>query len=178
MLFFKPLLISWIVLMAQNSVTKADISIKCNPGMSLGAVAPDQLQNTSSILTSLLQVTSQQIQFSSYEYQDTSKDLVASKAMNPLIHALHMAFGDHLVLRLTPDIIWYVIADGVGQYIKDNSEKMRHVFVDFTGKKELLVRTSKLKPNLWFSRLLFKLKLNIYVFICYFLKTSYSNGHK
>ncbi len=144
MLIFQSLLIICVVLLAQHSSvsTSGFVSIKCNQNITLGSVPADQFQNTTTILTNLLDVTSDQILFSVYENQLTVSSLITSNAMNPLIYALHLAFSEHLVLKLSPDVIWYVIADAVAQYTKDNSEKMRSVFVDFEGKRELIVKTS------------------------------------
>ena len=58
---------------------------------------------------------------------------------NHLIVALHAAFMHHLPFQLRPDDIWIIIAQGIATHITKNAEKLRKKFVDFDGKKEILV---------------------------------------
>lgn len=59
-----------------------------------------------------------------------------------LISAIHAAWSYHYPLVLTPDALWLCIAQGLAQHVNfgDNAEKLRHLFVEFEGKKTLEVR--------------------------------------
>ena len=59
--------------------------------------------------------------------------------LHPLLKAVKTAFYDHLPLVLTPDSIWYCISNAVAIYINENAEKVRKVFVNHEGKKELII---------------------------------------
>ena len=67
--------------------------------------------------------------------------------MHPFAEAVHMAYSHHVPLIITPDVIWHLISGAIAIHINDNAEKLRKVFVDHEGKKELIVRNDKLMPN-------------------------------
>ena len=66
---------------------------------------------------------------------------------NYFILALHAAFMYHLPFQLRPDDIWIVIAQGIATHITENAEALRTKFVDFDGKKEIIVRDDSLNIN-------------------------------
>ncbi len=59
---------------------------------------------------------------------------------NALMSAFHYAYNDHRPLVLSPDMIWFMIINGVSEYINKNAENLRHRFVSFDGKKKLVIR--------------------------------------
>lgn len=61
-------------------------------------------------------------------------------AMNAFIMTVHTAYDNHCPLVLSPDHIWLVIAQGFVHHITQNAERFRSRFVDFEGKKKLIVR--------------------------------------
>jgi Domain of unknown function (DUF4419) len=63
-----------------------------------------------------------------------------SPSPNPLIAAAHLAFAEHYPLRLTPDVIWLVILQGLATHINADPERYRSVLVAYEGKKTLKVR--------------------------------------
>lgn len=56
---------------------------------------------------------------------------------NALLSAVHEAYNSHRHLSLSPDSIWLTIVNGLSAHIRTNSERLRHQFVDFEGKKYL-----------------------------------------
>ena len=60
-------------------------------------------------------------------------------ANNMLVEAVHKAFYRHHPLRLSPDVIWLTIAQGLAAHVARNSEELRHLFVSHAGKKVLTV---------------------------------------
>jgi Domain of unknown function (DUF4419) len=63
-----------------------------------------------------------------------------SPSPNPLISAAHLSFAEHYPLKLTPDVIWLVILQGVATHINSDPERYRSVLVAHEGKKKLDVR--------------------------------------
>ena len=73
--------------------------------------------------------------FSSYD-----EDLILSKIIgHPVLIGYITAFSDHLPMTISPDIIWQLILLGFAQHVDLNSERLREKFVDFKGKKKLIV---------------------------------------
>ena len=56
---------------------------------------------------------------------------------NRFLATVHAAYSEHYPLVLTPDVIWMCIAQGFAKHVNCNAEKLRHLFVQHTGKKEL-----------------------------------------
>lgn len=59
--------------------------------------------------------------------------------LHGFVLAIHRAFSEHRTLRLTPDDIWTVITQGIGQHVNMNHEKLRSHFVGYEGKKDVVV---------------------------------------
>ncbi|KAG5984955.1 hypothetical protein E4U55_002362 [Claviceps digitariae] len=51
-----------------------------------------------------------------------------------------VAWANHQSLVLRPDVIWFEILAQLNFYMKANAESIRHLFVDFEGKKEITVK--------------------------------------
>lgn len=118
-------------------------SIKCNKNLTIGSIELDELKAPTEIVSKLLKIQSDQIEYVTFENKSNlTNSLVSSQVMNPFINSLHLAFAEHLIVKITPDVIWYLIIDSVAVYIKQNSEKMRNVFVDFNEKRTLKVKTA------------------------------------
>ena len=62
------------------------------------------------------------------------------EGVNAFIAAVHTAYALHYPLVLSPDAIWMCIAQGLAQHISANADKLRSMFVEHEGKKELNVR--------------------------------------
>lgn len=124
--------------------SNGSVDIKCNNNLTLGEISPENMANSTSILTYLLDIEQSKLKFSKFEGDENENLLLSSKAMNPFMNALHLAFSEHLVLELSPDMLWYLVEDAVGTFIRENAEKMSDLFVDFSGKKKLVVVTGKI----------------------------------
>ena len=46
---------------------------------------------------------------------------------------------NHYPIRIKPDDIWLLIVQAFSNHVNANSERLRHYFVDFDGKKQLIV---------------------------------------
>ncbi|MFY0571763.1 DUF4419 domain-containing protein [Archangium lansingense] len=58
---------------------------------------------------------------------------------HPLMAAVHLAFSEHRLLVLSPDILWVTIAQGLALHIVRNAESLRFDLVRHQGKKRLVV---------------------------------------
>ncbi len=59
---------------------------------------------------------------------------------NGFVSAVHIAYSSHYPLIISPDAIWQCIAQGLAQHINANAEKLRKLFVEHEGKKEIIVQ--------------------------------------
>lgn len=64
---------------------------------------------------------------------------------------LRIAYEEHRPFVLSPDMIWLLISQGFAHHVNFNTEKLRHLFVNFQAKKALEVRISGLifYPDKW-----------------------------
>ena len=58
----------------------------------------------------------------------------------PTLSGLYEAYCNHYPIRIKPDDIWLLIVQCFSHHINTNSEKLRGCFVDFEGKKDLIVK--------------------------------------
>lgn len=88
------------------------------------------------------------------EFYNKTLDLCFDEYIqNQFIAALHKSFSDHHPFVLNPDDIWLIILQGLSIHINKNSEHFRDKFVDFDGKKDIVVRHDGLvkgsQDNTW-----------------------------
>lgn len=62
-------------------------------------------------------------------------------AHNGLVSAIVEAYNTHHNLVLRPDDIWQAILTQFSFYVNANAEALRDKFVDFEGKKKLVIKT-------------------------------------
>ncbi|KAF6800961.1 hypothetical protein CMUS01_15528 [Colletotrichum musicola] len=62
-----------------------------------------------------------------------------SPSENGFVWAAYQAYSHHHHLTIRPENIWFAILTQLSFYINANAEKLRHIFVDHKGKKELEV---------------------------------------
>jgi hypothetical protein len=72
------------------------------------------------------------------EASSTREGVMTSPTHN-LLAAVNVAYDRHLPLMLSPDMLWLMISQGLSTHITNNAEQLRHQFVNFEGKKELIV---------------------------------------
>jgi len=78
--------------------------------------------------------------------------LVACTDVSPLVQMAHDAFYEHRPLALSPDALWFTIAQGFATHVNRNAEALRDRFVRHQGKIKLIVTRGDFvlgKPNPW-----------------------------
>ncbi|KAA6348098.1 hypothetical protein EZS27_004447 [termite gut metagenome] len=73
------------------------------------------------------------------EKQSEFPDSLVFFAEHPVLQGFLMAYQEHRPLTISPDIIWLLINQGFARHVVNNAEALRNQFVDFEGKKELIV---------------------------------------
>ncbi len=66
--------------------------------------------------------------------------LLADVVYHPVMAAVHEAFMDHRPLRLSPDMIWLMIVQGVANHINAQAELLRPRFVKHEGQLQIEIR--------------------------------------
>ncbi len=61
-------------------------------------------------------------------------------AYHPVVKAIHLAFMEHRPLRLSPDMIWLMVIQGVANHVNAHSEELRPRIVSHQGKAAIHVR--------------------------------------
>lgn len=81
-----------------------------------------------------------------------SLPLISCTDVHPLAEAASLAFYQHYPLSLSPDAIWFCLAQGFAQHVNLNAERLRRHFVRHEGKVKLVVDRPDFllgKPNPW-----------------------------
>ncbi len=65
--------------------------------------------------------------------------LVACTDISPLVQMAHDAFYEHRPIALSPDVVWFTIAQGFATHVNLNAEALRKRFVRHDGKLKLVV---------------------------------------
>jgi hypothetical protein len=73
--------------------------------------------------------------------------LVSCTDVHPLVQMAHDAFYEHRPIALSPDAIWFCIAQGFAQYVNLNVERLRSRFVKHEGKVNNSGRRSGQRPT-------------------------------
>ena len=61
----------------------------------------------------------------------------------PFFNGMIDAFAYHNPVVLSPDVLWMLVCQGFSHYVNENSETMRDVLVDFSGRRALSVSTTQ-----------------------------------
>lgn len=64
-----------------------------------------------------------------------------------LVQAIFHAYNNHQTLCLSPDDVWLAIAQGVSTHVNKQAEKLRHLFVEHNGKKNITVKVDALRRS-------------------------------
>ena len=67
------------------------------------------------------------------------KNLAFFRAKVPLLEGFYSSHCNHYPIRIKPDDIWLLIVQSFSNHVNANAEKLRHYFVNFQGKKDLVV---------------------------------------
>ena len=70
---------------------------------------------------------------------DPKQELGCINSNVPLLNGFYTAHCNHYPIRIKPDDVWLLIVQAFSNHVNANSEKLRHYFVDFDGKKKLTV---------------------------------------
>lgn len=70
-------------------------------------------------------------------------DSLVSFRYNSFFQGMFKAYSDHRPFVLSPDMIWLLISQGFAHHINANSELIRNLIVDFSGKQSLIIRSDK-----------------------------------
>ena len=70
---------------------------------------------------------------------DKNSNLAYINTNVPFLCGLYTAHTNHYPIRLKPDDIWLLIIQAFNYHVNSNAEELRHLFVDFDGKKTLKV---------------------------------------
>ena len=73
-----------------------------------------------------------------YSFNETD-ELALIRNGVPLLNGFYKAHSNHYPIRIKPDDIWLLIVQAFSHHVNFNSEKLRNMFVNFSGKKELVV---------------------------------------
>ncbi len=68
-------------------------------------------------------------------------DSMVDMGAHPFLNGMHKAYAEHRPFELSPDMIWLLICQGFSQHVNNNSEELRELFVNFEGKKTLIIRS-------------------------------------
>ena len=105
------------------------------------ATEPIPVLKTRDVLDELLRVTTERSKSEQEKLiycSGYNSDSIAAH-YHPLFWAVHGAFSQHRPLVLSPDMIWITIIQGLSQHVRNNSEALRHKFVEHARKMELQV---------------------------------------
>jgi hypothetical protein len=70
---------------------------------------------------------------------DINQELAGIYSNVPVLEGFYTAHTNHYPLRITPDDIWLLIVQAFSNHINANYKELRKYFVDFKGKKELII---------------------------------------
>ena len=71
---------------------------------------------------------------------DPKQELAYMDSNVPLLNGFYIAYTNHYPIRIKPDDIWLLIVQAFSNHVNANSEELRHHFVNFDGKKKLIVK--------------------------------------
>ena len=71
---------------------------------------------------------------------DSKQELAYMDSNVPLLNGFYTAHTNHYPIRIKPDDIWLLIVQAFSNHVNANSEELRHYFVNFDGKKQLIVK--------------------------------------
>ena len=72
---------------------------------------------------------------------DKNKKLAYIEYNTPVLNGFYEAHNNHYPIRIKPDDIWILIVQAFSHHVNINSEELRNMFVNFEGKKELIVKS-------------------------------------
>ena len=71
-----------------------------------------------------------------------SSEHLVTYGYHSFFYGMYNAYADHRPFVLSPDMIWLLISQGFARHVNANPEKLRHFFVEFSGKTTLEVQAN------------------------------------
>ena len=78
---------------------------------------------------------------------DINKNEFYNYGKKSLIRGLMEAYGNHYPITISPDMILILFLQGYSRFMEKNSEKLRNIYVNFEGKKTLIVKREGITPE-------------------------------
>ena len=78
---------------------------------------------------------------------DTDQKEFFNWGKKSLIRGLMEAYGNHYPITVSPDMILILFLQGYSRFMENNSEKLRNIYVNFEGKKTLIVQRRGITPE-------------------------------
>lgn len=114
------------VLHEQSNKTIYESLISSDVRLSVGKIQKDSIQFPFNIVA-----------------QSELPDSLVTFGYNSFFNGMYQAYADHRPFVLSPDMVWLLISQGFARHVNANSEKLRHHFVDYSGKLTLVVATNR-----------------------------------
>lgn len=148
---FAFLLFNTMVLYAQKSIT-INVETLTRPASLLPTTSYQSILE--SLILSDKNLTRYSLKDADPGYNMVAKSNISQKMVNigyhPFFEGMYDAYADHRPFTLSPDMIWLLICQGFSNHVNNNSEMLRHLFVNFEGKSTLVVVNNKINldnPN-------------------------------
>ncbi|MCL2132698.1 MAG: DUF4419 domain-containing protein [Lentimicrobiaceae bacterium] len=81
-----------------------------------------------------------------FPFNIIAKNTIESELVNFGYHSffdgMYSAYAEHRPFVISPDMIWLLISQGFAQHVNANPENLRHYFVNFSEKTQLIVQTN------------------------------------
>lgn len=111
-----------------------EINIQINPGLK----PKEKIKTTP--LSEALSTTCSKIFSCSISL---STKILEKNVSNPVLRGYYKAYVNHCPICITPDILWMLVVQGFSRHVVNNSEELRNKFVNFEGKKKIIVDIGK-----------------------------------
>jgi len=154
----KKVLIVIFTLLSINSFSQNSITFQVEE-----LSKPEKLLQTESYEDIYKELIQSDLSISRFDIEDHNIDIpyniiAKSKASadlvnyeyNSFFYGMYEAHANHRPFVLSPDMIWLLISQGFAHHVNVNPEKLRHHFIDFSGKLSLVVSSDAIKlddPN-------------------------------
>lgn len=102
---------------------------------------PRTRQTPRELIASLVKINDEHIHYVKSEVDHVN---LIRCTLHPFVQAVHLAYSQHLPVKISPDMIWYVIASGIAQHVNKNAEKLRNKFVDNDDQNVILIKRDNL----------------------------------
>ena len=159
-ILFGGLIISTSIYLNRPPKQNSSLNLAINPKLRMKIIKPNEIKTESlpdniektSLLDAIKDFVKIKGDYIQYVKGERDDELLKCY-MNPFVEAAHIAYSYHVPLTITPDLIFYLITSATAVHINQNAEKLRNLFVNHEGKKELEVKRDDFimynKSNPW-----------------------------